>query len=57
MKVGDKFKIGRTEYEVVARFVDNGNQYYVAKYKMACGIVSYSNTFTADSKGKLYKVT
>ena len=57
MKVGDKFKVGRTEYEIVARFVDEGVQYYVAKYKMACGITSRSNTFTTDSKGKLYKVT
>ena len=38
MKVGDKFKYGRTEYTVVSVFVDNGKEFYVAKK------VGYSST-------------
>ena len=55
MKVGDKFKHGRTEYTVVSVFVDDGKEFYVAKKVGHDGFVTYSNVFTYNEEGKLYK--
>lgn len=38
MKIGDKFKIWKSEYTVVSVFVDDGSEFYVAKK------VGYSST-------------
>lgn len=54
MKVGDKFKYGRTEYTVVSVFVDNGKEFYVAKKTRSDGFIKYSNVFTSNEDGKLY---
>ena len=54
MKVGDKFKYGRTEYTVVSVFVDNGKEFYVAKKTRRDGFIKYSNVFTRNEDGKLY---
>lgn len=54
MKVGDKFKYGRTEYTVVSVFVDNGKEFYVAKKTRRDGFIQYSNVFTRNEDGKLY---
>lgn len=54
MKVGDKFKYGRTEYTVVSVFVDNGKEFYVAKKTRRDGFIQYSNVFTHNEDGKLY---
>jgi hypothetical protein len=55
MKIGDKFKSGKSEYTVVSVFVDNGREFYVAKKVGSDGFVTYSNVFTYDEEGKLYK--
>jgi hypothetical protein len=54
MKVGDKFKHGRTEYTVVSVFVDDGKEFYVAKRISRNGLIQYSNVFTRDEDGELY---
>lgn len=55
MAVGEIFKHRRIFYEVVAVFVDDNKTFYVAKCNTAYGGVSYSNIFTLDEKGELYK--
>ena len=55
MKVGDKFKYGRTEYTVVSVFVDNGKEFYVAKKTCRDGSIRYSNVFTRNADGELYE--
>jgi hypothetical protein len=55
MKIGDKFKIGKSEYTVVSVFVDNGSEFYVAKKVGHDGFITYSNVFTYNEEGKLYK--
>ena len=56
MKIGDKFKFGHTDYTVVAIFEDDGDTFYVAKCKsLKRGIIAYSNIFTYDNSGRLYK--
>lgn len=55
MKIGDKFKSGKSEYTVVSVFVDNGREFYVAKKIGSDGFITYSNVFTYDEEGKLYK--
>ena len=55
MKVGDKFKYGRTEYTVVSVFVDNGKEFYVAKKTCRDGFIQYSNVFTRNEDGELYE--
>ena len=54
MKIGDKFKYGRTEYTVVSVFVDDGKEFYVAKKTSCGGLIKYSNVFTCNEDGKLY---
>ena len=46
IKVGDTIKCGRTEYTIVSIFNDRGHEFYVGKYKMKDGVISYSNIFT-----------
>lgn len=55
MKIGDTFIFGRTLYTVVAIFEDEDKTFYVAKYAKKYGIYSYSNIFTYDNSGRLYK--
>lgn len=56
MKVGDKFRFGHTDYTVVALFEDEGEVFYVAKSKSSrYDITTYSNIFTCNDFGKLYK--
>ena len=55
MAVGEIFKQGRIFYEVVAVFVDDNKTFYVAKCNTTDGGVSYSNIFTLNEKGELYK--
>ena len=55
MKVGDKFKYGRTEYTVVSVFVDDGKEFYVAKKTSRDGLIKYSNVFTCNESGELYE--
>ena len=54
MKVGDKFKHGRTEYTVVSVFVDDGKEFYVAKKTCRDGFIQYSNVFTRNEDCELY---
>ena len=54
MKIGDKFKYGRTEYTVVSVVVDNGKEFYVAKKTCSNGSIQYSNVFTCNEDGELY---
>ena len=58
-KIGDTFKYGRTIYTVLSIFEDNGKPFYVCKYTMKDGIISYSNIFTYriddDGFSELYK--
>lgn len=55
MKIGDIFTFGRTLYTVVAIFEDEGNTFYIAKYARKDGCYVYSNIFTYDNSGRLYK--
>ena len=52
LTIGSKIKIGRTEYTIIAEFKDGNKKYFVGKYKMSCGIVSYSNIICWDSEDK-----
>ena len=58
MKIGDKFRFAYTDYTIVAIFEDEGDTFYVAKCKSsrrANDITVYSNIFTYDYSGRLYK--
>ena len=55
MKIGDKFKIGKSEYTVVSVFTDDGRELYVAKKVGRDGFITYSNVFTYNEEGILYK--
>ena len=56
LSVGDVIKHQRTKYTIVSVFLDRGRIYYIGKYIMKDGVVSYSNVFTYnEDNGKLYK--
>lgn len=38
LKVGDKVKVGRTEYEILGSFVDNNDLFYMTK-TLGSGII------------------
>lgn len=46
MKIGEKFKYCRSEYEVVSVFQDNGKTFFVCKKRKKDGVYTYSNIFT-----------
>lgn len=52
LTIGSKIKIRRTEYTIVGEFEDNNKKYFVGKYEMSCGIVSYSNIICWYSEDK-----
>lgn len=55
MNIGDVFTFGRTQYTVVAKFIDLGREYIVAKKMTRDGRCIYSNIFTYTDCGKLFK--
>ena len=56
IKVGDTIKLSRTEYEIIAEFEDDGNKYWVGKcHSGHANLYYYSNIFTYDKNGKLFK--
>ena len=57
MKVGEVFIYGRTPYMIVSIFEDNNQTFYVAKSVDRTGFIKYSNIFTYNEEGKLYKRT
>lgn len=54
-KIGDTIKSGRKEYEVIGIFEENGHEFFWARTKNSMGSYTYSNVFTYDDEGKLYK--
>lgn len=55
MNPGFKFKDGRKVYEVVSRFDEYGQKFWVTKTLDTNGVWSYSNIFTFDDEEKLFK--
>ena len=54
-KIGDTFKHGRKEYEVLGIFEEEGKIFYWCRTTTANGLTTYSNIFTYDDEGKLYQ--
>lgn len=52
LTIGSKIKLGRTEYTIIADFKDGNRKYFVGKYEMSNGLVSYSNIICWDSLNK-----
>ena len=57
MKIGDKFKYGRREYEGISTFVDDERELYVAKTDKGYPSYSIFCYYTIGEEKRLYQHT
>lgn len=57
IKIGDKFKIRKKEYEVIGIFEENDEKFFWCRTTDYSGLTIYSNVFRYDTEGKLIKRT